>query len=157
MLRSFSRMGLSRALRDNPLQCINHSSVLVFIPSVRCRGFLTPSPLHTLRSVALSLRRSFASSATSDADRLSWDEFLRLRRQRRLSGLLASIPASMLGVYGGLLYFGSGEVDPTQTILGMDPFMMNGIFVLGCGLMGWLVGPTIGRGTWHLLHRRQTR
>lgn len=99
--------------------------------------------------------RSFASSTSPNADRLSWDEFLRLRRQRRLSGFIASVPSSILGIYGGVQYFGSGEIDPTQTILGFDPIMMNAIFVLGCGAMGWLIGPTIGRGVWHVLHRRQ--
>jgi import inner membrane translocase subunit TIM23 len=61
----------------------------------------------------------------------------------------------MLGIYGGLQYFGTGEIDPTQTILGFDPFIMNGAFVFGCGILGWLAGPTIGRGLWQLLHRKK--
>lgn len=100
--------------------------------------------------------RLFTSSAEPNADRLTWDEFLRLRRQRRLTGLLASIPTSAAGIYFGLEYFGSGEIDPTQTIMGFDPFIMHAAFVMGCGIFGWLVGPTIGRSVWHLLHRRKT-
>jgi mitochondrial import inner membrane translocase subunit TIM23 len=63
----------------------------------------------------------------------------------------------MLGIYAGVQYFGSGEIDPTQTILGFDPILMNAAFVLGCGVLGWLVGPTLGRGLWHALHRKQTQ
>jgi hypothetical protein len=33
--------------------------------------------------------------------------------------------------------------------------LMTGVFVLGCGLLGWLVGPTIGRGLWYMLHSQQ--
>lgn len=101
--------------------------------------------------------RHFTSTTPPNPDRLSWDEFLRLRRQRRISGVAASVPSSMLGIYGGLRYFGSGEIDPTQTILGFDPILMNAAFVLGCGVLGWLIGPTIGRGLWHAFHRRQAR
>jgi Mitochondrial import protein Pam17 len=114
-------------------------------------------PVFLQSSQQTSQFRSFTSSTPPNPDRLSWDEFLRLRRQRRRSGVIASVPSSMLGIYGGLQYFGSGEIDPTQTILGFDPIMMNSIFVLGCGLVGWLIGPTIGRGVWHILHRRQVR
>jgi hypothetical protein len=110
----------------------------------------TPTPIHSTQF------RFFTSSAPPNADRLTWDEFLRLRRQRRLTGVLASIPTSALGVYIGLEYFGSGDIDPTQMIFGFDPFLMNAAFVMGCGILGWLVGPTIGRGVWHLLHRKKT-
>jgi mitochondrial import inner membrane translocase subunit TIM23 len=55
---------------------------------------------------------------------------------------LASIPTSAFGVYIGPEYFGSGDIDPTQMILGFDPFLMNAGFVMGCGILGWLVGPT---------------
>lgn len=113
-----------------------------------------PSLPQTLRVVSI---RPFTSSAPPDPDRLSWDEFLRLRRQRRLTGVIASFPTSLLGIYGGLQYFGTGEIDPTQTILGFDPFLMNAAYVVGCGLLGWLAGPTIGRGVWHIFHGKQAR
>jgi hypothetical protein len=115
-------------------------------------------PLLSIRLTSLNTPafRSFTSTAPPNNDRLPWDEFLRLRRQRRVTGVLASIPTSAVGIYTGLSYFGLGEIDPTQTILGFDPFLMNAAFVFGCGIFGWLVGPTIGRAAWHLLHRKQT-
>lgn len=118
-----------------------------------------PTALVFLRPNSLNNKapcRSFTSTSEPNNDRLTWDEFLRLRKQRRITGVLASIPTAAVGIYTGLSTFGLGEIDPAQTILGFDPFLMNAAFVFGCGIFGWLVGPTIGRGAWHLLHRHKT-
>jgi hypothetical protein len=146
MLRSYTRLGLSAKTITGPCA--------IAVPVQKFPAFTLLSR-GTLRPFDHLRPRTFTSAAAPNSDKLSWDEYLRLRRQRRLTGVIASIPTSMLGIYGGLMYFGSGEIDPTQTILGFDPFMMNAAFVLGCGILGWLIGPTLGRGTWHLLHRRQ--
>jgi len=61
----------------------------------------------------------------------------------------------MLGLYGGWSYFGTQEIDAAQTIHGMDPLWVNAAFIAGCGLFGWLIGPSVGRGVWHLVHRNQ--
>ena len=111
----------------------------------------TLKPSRTLQS------RSYATPAGQNPPILSWNEFLRLRRQRLFLGTIASIPCSIGGFVGGLVYFGSSDIDPTQTILGMDPFIMTGVFVLGCGALGWLLGPSIGRGVWQLFHMKQAR
>jgi hypothetical protein len=104
-----------------------------------------------------STRRHFAAATSTNPPPLSWDEFLRLRRQRRLAGLIASFPTAILGLCGGGLYFATQELDPTQTILGIDPYIMSVVFTAGCGLFGWLMGPTVGRGVWHLVHRKQAQ
>ena len=101
--------------------------------------------------------RPLTSATNPDPIRISWDQFLRLRRQRRLSGVVASIPTSILGIYGGLEYFGSGDIDPTQQILGFDPFIMSFVGVIACGVLGWLAGPTIGRGLWNIFHQKQAK
>lgn len=145
MLGHCVRSNIPTIIRSSNLQSVGGSRRLLIS--------ITRQPI---KNFHLSSSRRFTSAAEPNSDRLSWDEFLRLRRQRRLTGVIASIPTSMLGIYGGVLYFGSGEIDPTQTILGFDPFIMNAAFVLGCGILGWLAGPTIGRGAWHLLHQRKT-
>ena len=110
-----------------------------------------------IQSVRGSLR-NFASSATlPKADLLSWDEFLRLRRERRFAGLIGSASTSILGVFVGIQVFGMHEIDPTQTIWGFDPYVMNILFVLGCGVFGWLIGPTMGRGVWNIFHLQQLK
>ena len=146
-----------------PVARVIRTTSLCAVPSNLSRTTLLQSPIALSSSCSLLFSnpqlqfRTFTSSAPPNPDRLSWDEFLRLRRQRRFSGVVSSVPSSMLGVYGGLQYFGSGEIDPTQTILGFDPILMNAAFVLGCGVLGWIIGPTIGRGLWNAFHRRQAR
>jgi import inner membrane translocase subunit TIM23 len=147
MLRPASRTGLFQSRRP----------VKIFPVPLRCFSLLAsprPAPLST-HSTQLRQSRHFTSSAPPNSDRLTWDEFLRLRRQRRLTDLLAAIPSAALGIYGGFLYFGSEDIDPAQTIGGFDPFLMNTAFVVGCGLMGWLVGPTVGKGLWRMLHQNK--
>lgn len=146
LFRSVVRIGLFPCKRPlNLLPTARSSSLLA---SSRTLSPFTPS------TQSWQVRR-FASSAPPSSDRLTWDEFLRIRRQRHRVGLFASIPSTALGLYGGFLYFGREVLDPTQTILTFDPFLMTGVFVLGCGLLGWLVGPTIGRGLWYMLHSQQ--
>jgi import inner membrane translocase subunit TIM23 len=146
MLRPVSRTGLFHCRRQ-----------LAVFPIARSLSSLVSSRPCSPPNVSTKLRqlRQFTSSAAPNSDRLTWDEFLRLRRQRRLTGLLAAVPSSALGIYIGFQYFGSEDIDPTQTIFGFDPFLMNSAFVLGCGLLGWLVGPTVGRGLWRVFHRNQ--
>jgi|SRR5277367_3496723 hypothetical protein len=134
--------------------CANPSRMSRMIAPLSCLFLSRPSIPYCPPPSTVNIRL-FTSSAPPNSDRLLWDDFLRMRRQRRMSGVAASFPASFLGIYAGLNYFGTGEIDPTQTILGFDPFLMNGAFVVGCGILGWLAGPTIGRGIWHLLHRKQ--
>jgi hypothetical protein len=142
MLRLNTRIGLSFRNVFRPYELLSSNTTT---------GSLI-RPLLSLNHLHARPDSTFAAPASRN---LSWDEFLRLRRQRRLSGIIASIPTSMLGICGGILYFGSEEIDPAQTILGFDPYFMNAAFVLGCGILGWLAGPTVGRGAWHLFHRRQ--
>jgi len=109
------------------------------------------------KSFKLVQSRAYTAPPAGNSETLSWNEFLRLRRQRLICGTLASIPCSILGLTGGVYYFGRTDLDPTQTIMGMDPFIMNTLFIIGCGALGWLVGPSIGRGIWQLFHVRQSR
>lgn len=148
MLRPVSRTGLFHCKRQLGVSPITRS-LSSLVPSRPC------SPLNI--STKLRQLRQFTSSAAPNSDRLTWDEFLRVRRQRRLTGLLAAVPSSAFGIYLGFQYFGSGEIDPTKTIFGLDPFLVNSALVLGCGLLGWLAGPTVGKGFWYVFDRKQVQ
>ncbi|QSL64090.1 hypothetical protein MERGE_000245 [Pneumocystis wakefieldiae] len=76
-------------------------------------------------------------------DSLSWNEFLYLRRQNLRSGLIASIPSSFVGLSLGYFYFATIQVDPTQTIFGIDPFVVYLLATLASGGAGWLLGRPI--------------
>ena len=116
-------------------------------PSLRC---ITRSTF-----IPCTQRRYNSAESSPQPISLSWNEYLRMRRQRRIFGIASSVPTSLLGFASGLLYFGSQEVDPTQVIFGMDPFMVYGIATVGCAAAGWLVGPPVGTGVWHLWNRKK--
>jgi hypothetical protein len=162
---AFASPGTAPTPAATSAQCIAHPRLLS-TSLLRPKFMLLYSPASSYRHAGCqspdiasipSARRHFAASSSTNAPSLSWDEFLRLRRQRRLAGLIASFPTAILGLYGGGLYFATQELDPTQTILGMDPYIMSVVFTAGCGLFGWLMGPTVGRGVWHLVHRKQAQ
>jgi import inner membrane translocase subunit TIM23 len=52
---------------------------------------------------------------------LTWPDYLRARRSRKLWSTLTSIPSTFAGLTLGGGYFASIEADPTQTIMGIEP------------------------------------
>lgn len=90
-------------------------------------------------------------------DSLSWNEFLYLRRQNLRSGLIASIPSSFVGLSLGYFYFATIQVDPTQTIFGIDPFVVYLLATLASGGAGWLLGRPIGIALWKSFHFRRNK
>ena len=43
-----------------------------------------------------------------------------------------TIPLAALGFAGGIMYFGSQEIDPTKTIFGVDPMIFYGFATVAC-------------------------
>ena len=86
---------------------------------------------------------------------LPWNDFLHLRRQRHRAEILASIPTAFLGLFGGVSYFATLEIDPTQLVLGLDPLIVYAGSTIACGGLGWLVGPIFGGTAWKLVHRKK--
>ncbi|KAG5520079.1 hypothetical protein PMAC_001155 [Pneumocystis sp. 'macacae'] len=110
--------------------------------SIRFRSSVTDSKLNT---------------SSNDTQDLSWNEFLYLRRQNLRSGLIASIPSSIVGLSLGYFYFATIQVDPTQTIFGIDPFVVYLLATLACGGAGWLLGRPIGIGLWKSFHSKRNK
>ena len=91
----------------------------------------------------------------SPTEQLPWNDFLHLRRQRRHAEVVASIPTAIIGLFGGLSYFATMEIDPTQLVLGLDPLIVYGGSTIACGGLGWLVGPIFGYSIWKIVHRKK--
>ncbi|KDQ61065.1 hypothetical protein JAAARDRAFT_32058 [Jaapia argillacea MUCL 33604] len=87
-------------------------------------------------------------------ENLSWPEYLAIRKGKRRWETAVTIPCTLLAFGGGVLYFGSSEIDATKPIMGIDPFFFYGFATVGCAGMGYLIGPTIGSACWRLTHRR---
>ncbi|KDQ14553.1 hypothetical protein BOTBODRAFT_55402 [Botryobasidium botryosum FD-172 SS1] len=85
---------------------------------------------------------------------LSWPEYLAIRRGKRRWDLAAAIPMTALGLGLGLQYFGHLENDATSPIMGVDPIYVYGLATMGCGGLGYLLGPVVGGSLWRMTHRR---
>ncbi|WFD37675.1 TIM23 complex component [Malassezia japonica] len=92
--------------------------------------------------------------ATSNGkEYLPWETYLRLRNQRRIAGLVSTVPAMILAGAASGSYFLTQELDPSQTIMGIDPLFVHIGATLACTGLGWLIGPSVGTAVWSLMHR----
>ncbi|KAG0701767.1 mitochondrial import protein Pam17 [Suillus ampliporus] len=109
----------------------------------------------TCRRAGFNTRQS-SNTAVSEAEKqnLSWPEYLEIRKSKRKWETAATIPACILGLFGGLAYFGSLESDATKPIMGIDPLFFYGGCTVSCMGLGYLIGPTIGAAGWRMTHRR---
>jgi import inner membrane translocase subunit TIM23 len=87
--------------------------------------------------------------------KLPWNDYLHLRKQRHRAELIASVPSAFAGLVGGFSYFATLEIDPSQLVFGLDPLLVYGGATVGCGALGWLLGPTFGSAGWKLVHRKK--
>ncbi|KAI8865667.1 mitochondrial import protein Pam17, partial [Ramicandelaber brevisporus] len=94
---------------------------------------------------------------TEASGALSWKEFFELRQRRQRVEQLSMIP----GVGGSLAAAGyvllGMEVDPSQTIMGVDPLAINALCMIGAGGLGFLVGPSLGNLIWKAANKGLVR
>ncbi|KAF9014151.1 mitochondrial import protein Pam17 [Cyathus striatus] len=95
-----------------------------------------------------------AEAIAETAQRLSWPQYLTIRKSLGRWKLVSTVPSCILGFVGGAAYFSQLDTDPLKPILGIDPFFFYGLCTLGCLGMGYLVGPSIGTSLWRFSHRR---
>ncbi|KAJ2715001.1 TIM23 complex component [Coemansia spiralis] len=93
---------------------------------------------------ATGVRRLATQSKAAEPE-LNWDEFFRLRKQRRLWERVAALPCAMLGLGLGSAVFATLPVNPQQSFMGLDPLMLFGGSALFCGVLGFVTGPSVGR------------
>ncbi|GAA5860726.1 hypothetical protein JCM8547_005515 [Rhodosporidiobolus lusitaniae] len=119
------------------------------------RRFASSSPSPSSSSAA-SAQPTVAEAERHaiEANKLTWPEYLRLRKSQRTYGLIASIPTTFIGFSTGAGYFATIETDPTDLIMGLEPVYVYGAATLGCVGLGWLAGPTVGGAVWRLVHRK---
>ncbi|KAI3626197.1 hypothetical protein CBS9595_001558 [Malassezia furfur] len=97
--------------------------------------------------------RAAGTSAAQNTNTLPWSTYLQMRRQRRLAGLISTVPTMAIAAIASGSYFMTLEIDPSKTIAGIDPLFVHIGATLACTAVGWLVGPSLGVGVWTLLHR----
>lgn len=110
----------------------------------------------TYATTRLSNNPSDAELETvAPTEKLPWNDFLHIRRQRHRAEILASIPSAFAGFFAGISYFATREIDPTQLVLGLDPMIVYGGATVACGGLGWLIGPMFGSTAWKIVHRKK--
>ncbi len=57
---------------------------------------------------------------------------LKMRKSRRLAGMVTSLPTTLLAAVGSGSYFLTQDLDPTNLIAGIDPVYVSVAAVLGC-------------------------
>ncbi|KAG2052881.1 mitochondrial import protein Pam17 [Suillus hirtellus] len=112
-------------------------------------------PSRICRRAVLNIRHN-STTAVSEAEQqnLSWSKYLEIRKSKRKWETAVTIPACILGLVGGLAYFGSLESDATKPIMGIDPLFFYSGCTVSCMGLGYLIGPTIGAAGWRMTHRR---
>ncbi|WFD31375.1 TIM23 complex component [Malassezia sp. CBS 17886] len=91
----------------------------------------------------------------SGVEPLPWDAYLRLRNQRRIAGIVTTIPTTIFAAAASGSYFLTMQLDPTHTFMGLDPLILCVGATLACTGLGWLVGPSLGTTLWSLFYRRK--
>src|SRR5437016_1611357 len=94
------------------------------------------------------------NSSPQQRRKLTWNEYFALRRKRRLTERLVTIPTTIGGFGISFAYVASREFDPTL-IWGQDPFVIYGVGTIVCGFTGLMIGPIIGSSIWKLFHRKE--
>jgi len=101
---------------------------------------------------AIKPRRCYSTECAPNT--LTWPEYLAIRAAKRKWEMAATFPSILIGFGAGAAYFASLESDPTKPIMGIDPLYFYGFAIMGCGGLGYLIGPTIGSTFWRTTHRK---
>ncbi|MCJ1432003.1 TIM23 complex component [Xylographa pallens] len=96
-----------------------------------------------------------STTAPSTSPALTWNRFLHLRAIRRRYNLVASITTSLATTVAGVSLLSQQDMDKIGTLLfGLDPIMAMGVGAVGCGALGWLLGPFAGNAAFSMWYRR---
>lgn len=111
------------------LQSLRTSIGSGYPSSVGSNGILSRS-FHSSFVDRKEVQRS--SSAQPDSY-LTWERYLNLRKQRRLAGMVTTIPSTALAAAASGSFFLTQEIDPTSSpIAGIDPVYVYALLTLGC-------------------------
>ncbi|QPG76849.1 hypothetical protein FOA43_004243 [Brettanomyces nanus] len=86
--------------------------------------------------------------------KLNWEQFLSLRWTQRRISIGSSVVGSMIAMAFAWMYVSSKEIDPTETIFGLDAFTVYIGGIMCTGVFGYLLGPPLlGDTLFNLTHR----
>jgi len=109
---------------------------------VRCSSSVSPP--------ASSETSPSATTSTQPHDRLDWNTFFKLRKNRRRLQLGSSVGTSLASMVGGAQVIARSDMDAIVGQIPLDPFITLGLITFGCGGVGWLLGPIVGTGIFNM-------
>ncbi|SNX84897.1 related to PAM17 - constituent of the TIM23 complex [Melanopsichium pennsylvanicum] len=133
---------------------LDASTRTFFTTSSSSRNSSSPFSPTTPTFFTSSSSKPSKSQSNTNVQNLRWDKYLQLRRSRRFAGMVTTIPTTLLAGAAAGSYFLTLEIDPSNTIAGIDPLYINAGLTLACTGLGWLVGPTVGNSIWGVLHTK---
>ena len=88
------------------------------------------------------------------AMKLDWEEFLTLRKKQRRISIVSSVVGTLIAMGIAWVWVATKEIDPTETIFGLDAFTVYIGGIMCVGGVGYLLGPPlIGDTIFNLPHR----
>ncbi|KAF8428100.1 mitochondrial import protein Pam17, partial [Tirmania nivea] len=97
------------------------------------------------------------STVSTQPELISWEQFFNLRRTRRQYHRVCSIISALLATGAGAGYLGNIEVDTMPALFGLDMLTLFGLAIVGCGALGWLMGPAVGGILFKVMNRKAVK
>jgi len=88
------------------------------------------------------------------APKFTWADFFAVKKQERRTNVISGVITGFISSNAAFAYAANVEIDPTQTIFGVDPSI---VIVGGCmtaGILGYLIGPAFGRPFFKFVNRK---
>ncbi|TID22553.1 hypothetical protein CANINC_003328 [Pichia inconspicua] len=119
-------------------------------------SLLFPKPTRLQFRLNSTIKKAYepTKSEVEAASKMSWEQFLNLRKVQKRYGIVGSILAALLAMGGSFTYFSTIEIDPTETLFGLDIFTVYVGAILCTGFVGFMFGPSlIGDPLFALMNR----
>ncbi|VEU19519.1 DEKNAAC100808 [Brettanomyces naardenensis] len=101
-----------------------------------------------------SRERGLSPEEANLAKALTWEQFLTLRKAQRRISIGSSVVGCFIAMGLAWVYVAQKEIDPTETIFGLDAFTVYIGGIMCMGVFGYLLGPPlIGDTVFNLTHR----
>lgn len=96
---------------------------------------------------------SIRGLASDAKPKLTWVDYLALKRQNNIVNITAGVFTGLLGAAITLSYLGNIEIDLEKPIFGVDATLVMGGAVLMGGAFGFLIGPFLGTAIFNMRHK----
>lgn len=106
-------------------------------------------------TTTLPLRSYSQPASLQNPTKLTWSDFFKLRKLQHRINVGSSLFSMLLGCNISWAYLSTMEIDPTQLLLGFDPFTVISAGIIASGTLGYLLGPTVGSQVFKLSHGKQ--